>query len=85
MKGDVLPEYTAMFTLRIWLGIDLHTLLPLEIKSTPDKTIVSSVEITKSAIHINIADTIAAIDAALEALTKQKTNLLQLQLNDELS
>ena len=85
MKGEMMPEYTAIYTLRAWLGIDLNALMHFDPILKTEITIEPPEMLSQEEIQKKMRDSITAIDVVLTTLKKERAKLTQIQLANILS
>ena len=85
MKGEVLPEYIALFTLRAWLGIDINALLPFDPVLKIEIEIRPPEHLSQEEIQTLILQTIDSINKVQLELKKQKNSLVHIQQSNILS
>ncbi len=83
MKAESMPEYSALFTLRLWLGIDINAILAIEpIKKIEIKTHqknVPSIEQQQAETHLLLIKTMQAEIDGLHFIVTQLQNHKNIQ------
>jgi hypothetical protein len=85
LKGEMMPEYTAMFTLRAWLGLDINALLPFDPILKTEITLEPPKHLTQEEIQNQMLQSIESIDKVQLELKRQRNSLVQIQLANILS
>ena len=85
MKGEMMPEYTAIYTLRAWLGIDLNALMHFDPILKTEISIEPPEMLSQDEIQKQISRAIEAFDRMQREIKIQKASLTQIQLANILS
>ena len=85
MKGEMMPEYTTIYTLRAWLGIDLNALMHFDPILKTEISIEPPEMLSQDEIQKQISRAIEAFDRIQREIKIQKASLTQIQLANILS
>ena len=85
MKGEMMPEYTTIYTLRAWLGIDLNALMHFDPILKTEISIEHPEMLSQDEIQKQISRAIEAFDRMQREIKIQKASLTQIQLANILS